>query len=100
MVEVSRALMKVRAAGVTGAALMSSAAIFRAAVPDRNELQKLPLAAMASLPTLLLLQGRTADQQRDAVISGFPQVPPWFRRAFPYSKWGAEVNAKITPAFL
>lgn len=27
------------------------------------------------------------------------QVPDWFRRLFPYSKWGAELNARITPAF-
>jgi len=33
------------------------------------------------------------------VISGFPAVPPWFRKLFPYSKWGAEVNALITPMF-
>ena len=33
------------------------------------------------------------------MIAGFPAVPPWFRRAFPYSKWGAELNAAITPAF-
>ena len=46
-----------------------------------------------------LMKGRTAAQQRDAVVSGFPSVPPWFRRAFPYSGWGAEVNARITPAF-
>lgn len=46
-----------------------------------------------------LMKGRTAAQQRDAVISGFPQVPAWFRRVFPYSKWGAELNARITPAF-
>lgn len=46
-----------------------------------------------------LMQGRTAEQQRAAVIRGFPQVPPWFRRLFPYSRWGAELNARITPAF-
>jgi len=34
-----------------------------------------------------------------AVIAGFPRVPPWFRKLFPYSKWGAEVNAWITPIF-
>ena len=44
-------------------------------------------------------QGRSAAEQRDAVIAGFPSVPPWFRRLFPYSKWGAELNARITPAF-
>ena len=46
-----------------------------------------------------LMKGRTAAQQRDAVISGFPEVPEWFRKVFPYSKWGAELNAIITPAF-
>ncbi|GAB4816265.1 hypothetical protein N2152v2_003311 [Parachlorella kessleri] len=46
-----------------------------------------------------LMKGRTAAQQRAAVISGFPSVPAWFRRAFPYTKWGAELNARITPAF-
>ncbi|CAL8467376.1 g6913 [Coccomyxa elongata] len=46
-----------------------------------------------------LMKGRSAAQQREAVIAGFPSVPPWFRKAFPYSKWGAELNARITPAF-
>lgn len=46
-----------------------------------------------------LMRGRSAEQQRDAVIAGFPKVPAWFRSVFPYSKWGAEVNATITPAF-
>lgn len=32
-------------------------------------------------------------------MKGFPRVPKWFRRLFPYSKWGAELNAHITPAF-
>lgn len=27
-----------------------------------------------------LMKGRSAAQQRDAVIAGFPQVPAWFRR--------------------
>ena len=27
-----------------------------------------------------LMRGRTAAQQRDAVIQGFPQVPAWFRK--------------------
>ncbi len=45
------------------------------------------------------LQGKSASQQRDAVIKGFPKVPNWFRKVFPYSKWGAELNAQITPAF-
>lgn len=46
-----------------------------------------------------LMKGKSAEQQRDAVMSGFPSVPPWFRRLFPYSKWGAALNARITPAF-
>ena len=46
-----------------------------------------------------LMKGRNAAQQREAVISGFPKVPAWFRKVFPYSKWGAEINAKITPKF-
>jgi hypothetical protein len=46
-----------------------------------------------------LMKGRTAAQQRAAVIQGFPQVPAWFRQVFPYSRWGAELNARITPAF-
>ncbi len=45
------------------------------------------------------MQGRSAAEQREAVMAGFPRVPPWFRKAFPYSKWGAELNARITPAF-
>ena len=32
-------------------------------------------------------------------MKGFPKVPAWFRKIFPYSKWGAELNARITPAF-
>ena len=46
-----------------------------------------------------LLQGRSAAEQQAAVIKSFPRVPAWFRRLFPYSKWGAELNARITPAF-
>ena len=46
-----------------------------------------------------LMKGRSAAAQREAVMAGFPAVPTWFRRAFPYSRWGAEVNARITPAF-
>lgn len=48
---------------------------------------------------MCMLQGKSAQEQRDAVIKGFPQVPGWFRKVFPYSKWGAELNARITPAF-
>ena len=32
-------------------------------------------------------------------MAGFPVVPPWFRRAFPATPWGARANARITPAF-
>ncbi|KAK9840182.1 hypothetical protein WJX74_004918 [Apatococcus lobatus] len=46
-----------------------------------------------------MMKSRNATQQRDAVISGFPAIPAWFRRLFPYSKWGAEANAWITPTF-
>ncbi|PSC68169.1 beta-carotene isomerase chloroplastic-like [Micractinium conductrix] len=46
-----------------------------------------------------LMRGRSAEQQRQAVIAGFPEVAPWFRRLFPYSRWGAELNVRITPAF-
>ena len=46
-----------------------------------------------------LMKGRSAAQQQQAVIAGFPTVPPWFRRLFPYSRWGAEANAWITPTF-
>ncbi|KAL3131823.1 hypothetical protein ABBQ38_007537 [Trebouxia sp. C0009 RCD-2024] len=46
-----------------------------------------------------LMKGKSAMEQRDAVIKGFPHIPPWFRKVFPYSKWGAELNARITPAF-
>lgn len=27
-----------------------------------------------------LMRGRSAAEQRDAVIAGFPEVPPWFRK--------------------
>ncbi|CAI5974476.1 unnamed protein product [Closterium sp. NIES-64] len=37
--------------------------------------------------------------QRSAVLQGFPRVPAMFRRAFPFSHWGAEANAAITPRF-
>ena len=40
-----------------------------------------------------------ASRQAEAVIAGFPRVAPWFRKLFPYSSWGAELNARITPAF-
>lgn len=31
-----------------------------------------------------LMRGRTAAEQYNAVIAGFPAVPDWFRRVFPY----------------
>ena len=43
-----------------------------------------------------LMKGRSAAAQREAVMAGFPAVPAWFRRAFPYSRWGAEVRARST----
>lgn len=46
-----------------------------------------------------LMQGRSSREQHEAVIKGFPEVADWFRALFPYSKWGAELNAKITPTF-
>lgn len=46
-----------------------------------------------------LMKGKTAAQQREAVVAGFPKVPPWFRALFPYTSWGAELNAAITPTF-
>ncbi|GMH46052.1 hypothetical protein BSKO_14016 [Bryopsis sp. KO-2023] len=46
-----------------------------------------------------LMKGRSAAEQRSAIIDGFPNIPDWFRKLFPYSKWGAELNAQITPAF-
>ncbi|CAM6109791.1 unnamed protein product [Calypogeia fissa] len=46
-----------------------------------------------------LMRGRSAAEQQAAVLQGFPRVPDWFRRLFPYSDWGAELNARITPLF-
>ncbi|GJP30986.1 hypothetical protein CLOM_g7568 [Closterium sp. NIES-68] len=46
-----------------------------------------------------LMRGRSAEAQRSAVLQGFPRVPGWFRRLFPFSHWGAEANAAITPRF-
>ncbi|BBN17711.1 beta-carotene isomerase [Marchantia polymorpha subsp. ruderalis] len=46
-----------------------------------------------------LMRGRTAAEQQAAVLQGFPRVPDWFRKVFPYSDWGAELNARITPLF-
>eukprot|EP00897_Mesotaenium_endlicherianum_P005032 jgi/Mesen1/4557/ME000232S03816 len=46
-----------------------------------------------------LMRGRNASEQQAAVLQGFPDVPAWFRSLFPYSEWGAELNARITPIF-
>lgn len=46
-----------------------------------------------------LMKGRSSREQHEAVIQGFPEDSDWFRTLFPYSKWGAELNAKITPTF-
>lgn len=46
-----------------------------------------------------LMRGKSAAQQAASVIQGFPKVPAWFRNLFPYSDWGAELNAQITPLF-
>lgn len=39
------------------------------------------------------------DKDVDFCVKGFPKVPDWFRKLFPYSDWGAELNASITPLF-
>lgn len=54
---------------------------------------------MVEVSRALMQKIPTASQQSAAVIAGFPRVAPWFRRLFPYSARGAELNAKITPAF-
>ncbi|KAG0578478.1 hypothetical protein M758_4G023100 [Ceratodon purpureus] len=46
-----------------------------------------------------LARNRNAAEQQAAVLKGFPKVPNWFRKLFPYSDWGAELNARITPLF-
>lgn len=46
-----------------------------------------------------LARNRNAAAQQAAVLKGFPKVPNWFRKLFPYSDWGAELNARITPLF-
>lgn len=43
-----------------------------------------------------LMRGRTAAQQRDAVIAGFPQVPAWFRRC---AGWGRLAAARCADAY-
>jgi len=44
-------------------------------------------------------QGRSASEQQEAVISGFPEAPQWFRDVFPYSKWEAGINVRLTLYF-
>jgi hypothetical protein len=46
-----------------------------------------------------LLRSRRGDPAaaRDAVIAGLPRVPAWFRRLFPATRWGAALNARVTP---
>jgi len=46
-----------------------------------------------------LARNKTSAEQQAAVLKGFPKVPDWFRKLFPYSDWGAELNASITPLF-
>ena len=56
-------------------------------------------AGMVDVSRALVRARPTAVAQRDAVIAGLPRVPAWFRRAFPASRWGARVNAAVTPSF-
>nr|AFI78792.1 putative D27 protein [Chlorokybus atmophyticus] len=46
-----------------------------------------------------LMRNKAAKQQHEAVLQGFPKVPEWFRKVFAYTKWGAELNAWVTPTF-
>jgi hypothetical protein len=46
-----------------------------------------------------LMKGKNAEQQRQAVLEGFPTVSQTFRKLFPYTPKGAEINASITPMF-
>lgn len=56
-------------------------------------------AGMVDVSRALMRARPTAAAQQEAVISGLPRVPGWFRKAFPASRWGARVNASITPTF-
>lgn len=89
MVEVSRALMKVDNRSTSHIQLQ-----FHQYLGTGNFKEESP-----TLYLIAFLQGRSSAEQREAVIAGFPAIPPWFRKLFPYSKWGAQLNAKITPAF-
>ena len=89
MIEVSRALMKV-------CLTHSNPCKLKYSLCRRSK----RVGVLGSMLTFLLCtQDKSATEQRDAVIKGFPQVPAWFRTVFPYSKWGTELNARITPAF-
>lgn len=55
-------------------------------------------AGMVDVSRALLRSKRgDASAARAAVIEGLPRVPAWFRRLFPYSRWGAALNARVTP---
>ena len=54
---------------------------------------------MVEVSRALMRKLPKASRQSAAVVAGFPRVAPWFRALFPYSSWGAELNARITPAF-
>ena len=54
---------------------------------------------MVEVSRALMRKLPSASDQSAAVIEGFPRVAPWFRRLFPYTPRGAELNAQITPAF-
>ncbi|KAK9805984.1 hypothetical protein WJX73_000029 [Symbiochloris irregularis] len=43
----------------------------------------------------VLMKGKTAAQQKDAVIAGFPQVPGWFRKLFPYSNEAVSTSRNV-----
>ena len=53
---------------------------------------------MTDVSRALLRSARgDAASARAAVIAGLPRVPPWFRRVVPWSRWGAALNARVTP---
>ena len=55
-------------------------------------------AGMTDVSRALLRSKRgDVDAARAAVIAALPRVPPWFRKLFPYSRWGAALNGRITP---
>ena len=99
MLEVSRALMKVPLASSYGSKGDSTTSLTSANCCTSTVMSKSWLLILRKHTHCACMQGKSAAEQRDAVIRGFPQVPTWFRKVFPYSKWGAELNARITPAF-